>query len=174
MTAILLYGFITFVLFIGHNFILTLIRWWRMIMTLHYRLMPFVTHHCLRKWEEFQMLEIGEENPHHLKTYGKIVFYLSWLDRLSRFNQENLLKVLSTAQICLNFLIPFFPVVQFLSPVWLFATPWAAICQASLPFPISWILPQFFLISCKCGRIESSGFIIPSCHIFCPMLGSRM
>jgi len=46
-------------------------------------------------------------------------------------------------------------VVQLLSQVWLFVTPWTAACQASLSFTISWSLPK--LIS-----IEST---MPSNHL---------
>ena len=37
-------------------------------------------------------------------------------------------------------------VVQSLSRVWLFATPWTAACQASLSFTISWSLLRFMSI----------------------------
>jgi len=46
-------------------------------------------------------------------------------------------------------------VVQSLSSVWLFATPWTAACQASLSFTISWSL-------LKLMSIES---VIPSNHL---------
>ena len=46
-------------------------------------------------------------------------------------------------------------VVQSLSCVWLFATPWTAACQASLPLTISWSLPKFL-------SIES---VMPSNHV---------
>ena len=46
-------------------------------------------------------------------------------------------------------------VVQSLSHVWLFATPWTAACQASLSFTISWSL-------LKLMSIES---VIPSSHL---------
>ena len=55
-----------------------------------------------------------------------------------------------------------FVVVQWLSHVWLFATPRTAACQASLSLTISWNLPKFMFI-------ES---VIPSNHLllFCPLL----
>ena len=37
-------------------------------------------------------------------------------------------------------------VVQSLSDVWLFATPWTTACQASLSLTISWSLPKFVAI----------------------------
>ena len=37
-------------------------------------------------------------------------------------------------------------VVQLLSPVWLFAIPWTAACQASLSFTVSWSLLKFMSI----------------------------
>ena len=37
-------------------------------------------------------------------------------------------------------------VVQLLSHVWLFATPWTAACQAPLSFTISWSLYKFMYI----------------------------
>ena len=46
-------------------------------------------------------------------------------------------------------------VVQLLTHVWLFVTPWAAACQASLSFPISWSL-------LKLMSIES---VMPSNHL---------
>ena len=39
------------------------------------------------------------------------------------------------------------PALQVLSPVWLFATPWTAACQASLLLTISWSLPKFMSIA---------------------------
>ena len=52
--------------------------------------------------------------------------------------------------------------VQSLSPVQLFATPWTAVCQASLPIPNSWSSP-------KPISIES---VMPSNHLIlcCPLL----
>ena len=37
-------------------------------------------------------------------------------------------------------------VVQLLSPVWLFAIPWTAACQASLSFTVSWSLLKLMFI----------------------------
>ena len=39
--------------------------------------------------------------------------------------------------------MPFVVVVQSLSCIWLFATPWTAACQTSLSFTISWSLLKF-------------------------------
>jgi len=51
--------------------------------------------------------------------------------------------------------------VQSLSHVWLFATPWTAACQVSLPFPISWSLL----------KLISMWSMMPSKHlIFCHSL----
>ena len=57
--------------------------------------------------------------------------------------------------------ITFF-LVQLLSSVWIFATPWAAACWASLSFTIIWSL-------LKLMSIES---VMPSNHLmlFCPLL----
>ena len=66
---------------------------------------------------------------------------------------------LSTLFFCFG--LYFFVVVQLLSPVWLFATPWTAACQASLSFTIVWSLVKLM-------SIES---VIPSNHfIFCSRL----
>ena len=46
----------------------------------------------------------------------------------------------------LNILLDFVVVVQSLSCVWLFATPWTAAHQASLSFSISWSLLSFMSI----------------------------
>ena len=40
-------------------------------------------------------------------------------------------------------------VVQSLSPVWLFVTPWTPACQASLSFTISWSLRKFMSIEAE-------------------------
>ena len=52
-------------------------------------------------------------------------------------------------------LIPHFSLVQLLSHVWLFATPWTAACQASLSITNSWS-------SLKLMSIES---VMPSSHL---------
>ena len=53
-------------------------------------------------------------------------------------------------------------VVQLPSPVWLFVTPWAAACQASLSLTISQNLPKFM----------STELMMPSNHLIlsCPLL----
>ena len=55
-----------------------------------------------------------------------------------------------------------FVVVQWLSHVWLFATPWTAACQASL----------FFTISQKLLKLMSIESVMPSSYLifFCPLL----
>ena len=47
-------------------------------------------------------------------------------------------------------------VVQLLSHVWLFTTPWTAACQASLSFTISWSLLKLMSISHWCHPTISS------------------
>ena len=64
-------------------------------------------------------------------------------------------------------------VVQSLSRVWLFVTPWTAACQASLSFTISWsllklvfselVMPSYHLILC-CPLLLPS--IFPSIRVF--------
>ena len=51
-------------------------------------------------------------------------------------------------------------VIQSLSHVQLFATPWTATCQASLSFTISWSLL----------RHKSNESVMPSNHLWCPLL----
>ena len=48
-----------------------------------------------------------------------------------------------------------FSSVQSLSPIWLFATPWSAACQASLSITISQSLPKFMSIE----------LVMPSNHL---------
>ena len=47
-------------------------------------------------------------------------------------------------------------IVQLLSHVWFLATPWTAVCQASLPFTISWICSNSSPLSPWCHPIVSS------------------
>ena len=64
-------------------------------------------------------------------------------------------------------------VVQSLSHVWLFVTPWMAVCQASLSFPISrsllkltyieLVMPSNHLILCRLLLLPS---IFPSIRVF--------
>ena len=68
--------------------------------------------------------------------------------------------------------IRYFVVVQSLSGVQLFATAWAAACQASLPFTISWsllklmsMIPSNHLILCHPLLFLPS--IFPSMRVFC-------
>ena len=72
-----------------------------------------------------------------------------------------------------QFIFRFVVVVQLLSDVWLFATPWTAACQASLFFTISWsllklmpidsMMPSNHLILCHPLLLLSS--IFPSIRV---------
>ena len=62
-------------------------------------------------------------------------------------------------------------VVQLLSPVWLFATPWTAAHQASLSFTISWSL--FKLMSVD-SVMPSSHFILYHPFLFLPSIFCSM
>ena len=65
-------------------------------------------------------------------------------------------------------------VVQLLSHVWLFVTPWTAACQASLFFTISWSLFKFVSILSVmpsnhlilCGPLLRLPSILPSIKVF--------
>ena len=63
-------------------------------------------------------------------------------------------------QIC-NFLSSLLFIVQLLSHVWLFATPWAVACQTSL----------FFTISLRLLKLMSIDWVMPSNHLIlcCPL-----
>ena len=71
-------------------------------------------------------------------------------------------------------IIRHFIVVQSLSYVWLFATPWTAACQVSLSFAISWSLFKFMSIELVmppnhlilCHPLLSLSLIIPSIRVF--------
>ena len=64
-------------------------------------------------------------------------------------------------------------VVQSLSCVWLFVTPWTAACQASLPFTISHNLLKLMLLSWWCHPTISSSVIpFSSCPHSFPASGS--
>ena len=54
-----------------------------------------------------------------------------------------------------------FIVVQLLSRIWLFATPWTAAWQASLSFTISWILLRFMSIE----SVMLSNYLILCCPL---------
>ena len=66
-----------------------------------------------------------------------------------------------------------FVIVQLLSHDWLFATPWTAVCQASLSFTISWsllkllatesLMPSNHLVLCHHLLLPS---IFPSIRVF--------
>ena len=77
-----------------------------------------------------------------------------------------LCEVVKQAKVGLILLSLFLPpssvAVQSLSWVWLFVTPWTAVCQASLSFPVSWNLLKFM-------SIES---VMPSKYLIlcCPLL----
>ena len=68
----------------------------------------------------------------------------------------------------------FFVVVQSLSRVWLFETPWAAACQAALPFTISQSLLKFMSIESvtssnhltRCHPLHLLPSIFPSIRVF--------
>ena len=60
-------------------------------------------------------------------------------------------------------LLSIFVVVQSLSHVWLFATPWTAACQASLSFTISWSLLRLMSIEWCRPAISSSVIPFSSC-----------
>ena len=57
------------------------------------------------------------------------------------------------------FSLDLFVVVQSLSHIWLFATPWSVACQASLSFTISWILHKLMSIESWCHPTVSSSVI---------------
>ena len=59
----------------------------------------------------------------------------------------------------LGFFYPYIAVVQLLSHVWLFVTPWTAACQASLSFTTSWSLLKLMSIE---SVMASNHFIL--CH----------
>ena len=55
-------------------------------------------------------------------------------------------------------------VVQSLSHVWLFVTPWTSVCQASLSFTISQSLFKFMSIE----SVMPSSYLILCCHLLLP------
>ena len=65
-------------------------------------------------------------------------------------------------------------VVQLLSPVWLFAIPWTAACQASLSFTVSWSLLKLMFIESVmlsnylilCNPLLLLPSIFPSIRVF--------
>ena len=63
-------------------------------------------------------------------------------------------------------------VVQFLSRVWLFVTPWTAAHQASLSFTVSWSLLKLMSIESVMHPIISSSVIPFSCFQPFPASGS--
>ena len=63
-------------------------------------------------------------------------------------------------------------VIQFLSHVQLFATPWSSACQASLSFTISWSLLIFISIESVMLSISSSVNPLSSCLQSFPASGS--
>ena len=72
--------------------------------------------------------------------------------------------LLSVDDYCISCMIMFIVVVQSLSHVWLFATPWTAAHQASLSFPISQSLLKFMSIeSWRHPTISSSVVPFSSC-----------
>ena len=75
---------------------------------------------------------------------------------------------LSTLLFCFGL---FFFVVQSLSPVWLFATPWIAACQASLSFTIIWSLVKLMSIE---SMIPSNHLILCPCLLLLPSIFPRI
>ena len=69
---------------------------------------------------------------------------LSWNEDTNPFTQFRLMFISLLAESHSLFNIA---VVPFHSYVWLFATPWTAACQASLPLIISRSLPKFMSIA---------------------------
>ena len=64
-------------------------------------------------------------------------------------------------------------VVQSLSLVWLFATPWTAACQVSLSFTISWVCSDSCPLSRWCYlTVSSSVALCSSCPQSFPVSGS--
>ena len=61
-------------------------------------------------------------------------------------------------------------IVQFLSHVWLFETPWNAARQASLSFTISWSLLKFMTIE----SVMPSNHLILSCPLLLPSVFSNI
>ena len=72
------------------------------------------------------------------------------------------LRFLRTAKLSSSIHVHSYVVIQFLSHIWLSATPWTAPRQASLSFTLSWV--------CSLMSIES---VMPSNHLilWCPLLG---
>ena len=78
--------------------------------------------------------------------------YLLAVENLWRENVQKYLELMSNSHIT---------VVQLLSHVWLFATPWTVAHQASPSFTISWSLLKFMSI----GSVMPSNYLI-LCHPF--------
>ena len=95
----------------------------------------------------------GNGNPHQYSCLENPMDGGAWWAAVSGVTQsQTRLKWLSSSS---SILLSIAVVVQLLSHVWLFVTPWTAACQASLSFCISWSLLK--LIS-----IES---VMPSIHL---------
>ena len=92
------------------------------------------------------------------------------------FNMDHVILTPSmwTVSLLLVLSVVFVAVVQSLSWVWLFGTPWTAACQTSLSFTISWslvkfmpielVMPSIQLILCCCRLLLPS--IFPSIRVF--------
>ena len=78
----------------------------------------------------------------------------NFIKRLFSFSSLSALRVVSSASVKL-LSTRFVVVVQLLSHVRLFVTPWTVACQASLSFTISWSLPKFMFFE----------LVIPSNHL---------
>ena len=75
---------------------------------------------------------------------------LEWGAISGAYTQSRAVRTWSNATYCLGSnTVPtlVFVVVQSPSRILLFATPWTAACQASLPLTVSWSLPKFMFIA---------------------------
>ena len=78
---------------------------------------------------------------------------------LSLYPLQPIITILTVSEKILFCLLFALVVVQLLSCVWLYATPWTAVCQASLSFTISWSLLKLMSIELM---MSSSHLIL--CH----------
>ena len=114
-------------------------------------------------WPDYRLTMNGQRSWRTLKLWGKwsnlgkniwrriLCFYIELYIPLNRKCLEMLKFMYSI-------------IVQSLSCVWLFVTPWTAACQASLPFTISYSLLKLMLLSWWCHpTISSSVALFFSC-----------
>ena len=119
------------------------------------------------------------KNTKHWEGYRAINTHY-WWDYTNKTSLINCMALLLTAYRCLQlsnstpvctcpsknmFLNYFVVVVQLLSRVWLFSTPWTAACQASLSFTISQSLLKLMSIE----SMTSSNHLI-LCHLLLLLL----